>query len=80
MSDVSVLGLFMLCGIAMVIGYAFAGRIYNYTLRLYMKWGWSELAERWSERKSWWLPTCKAVCLILAVISFAAALWVLLEL
>jgi hypothetical protein len=39
----------------------FASEIYDFDLWLYRKLGWTDLANRWERRKTWWLPLCRIV-------------------
>lgn len=52
MSQDLVFAFFLVAGIAMMIGFSMAGRLYDYNLHLYRKWGWTEFAHSWEERKS----------------------------
>jgi hypothetical protein len=72
-----ILAFFLIAGIAMIAGFAAAGRLYSYNLDLYRKWGWTGLARIWVERRSWWLPTCRAICLTLGVVFLVIAAWAL---
>lgn len=75
--NVIILATFVTLGIAMIIVTIFIGRLYDYELQLYRKWGWTKLATKWGARKKWWLPICRACCLVIAVISFVIVYWAL---
>ena len=61
-------------GIMMVLSVAFARPLYDMNLHLYRRYGWTELAETWERRQSWWLPTCRLICAAVAVGCFIATL------
>ena len=75
--NVIIYAFFVTLGCAMIIVAIFIGRLYDYELNVYRKWGWTRLAATWSARKRWWLPICRACCQVISVLSFIIAYWVL---
>ena len=63
----------------MVIGATFTDYLYELNLLFYKRFGWFGLAETWKNRKTWWLPTSRGICIGIAVVTFLLSLFIVKE-
>jgi len=65
----------LIAGVIIAAFIPFMRKLFDFDIRLYRKWGWNGLADRWEGRKERWVPITQWICGILALAMILAAIF-----